>query len=327
MAESPPKAREVKFYTENSWNEPDAEPPAYKTPEVQKPDEKIADKLPAKKSNKPAYKMPGIKIVRVHSRSSSRSSSPDTPQHVPEPRHPEDHPKQYPRGKLPINLPDEARKRLAEASMFRDAPSTGYSSNSNTPSGPRLYNQLAGTASCRGTTKSMCGPRNPYVAPRRRHENHPPPMTAPNSMSTVLSSKWAKNMSYAATVRSRCSTFGTQLESRLPSVTPHKFRPFDRKMITNVHRFELPPVLYMEKEVSRYINLGREGQGPACYTIGATVAARTFNSRKKNSASATFGNAPRFGYARYSKYPSWSNNEYSATVVHRFGPGPNRYDI
>jgi len=326
MTEAAPKAREVKFYTEGSWNEPDAEPPAYKTPEVQKPDEKIADAPPARK-NKPAYKMPGIKIVRVHSRSSSRSSSPDTPQHVPEPRHLEDHPKQYPRGKLPINLPDEARKRLAEAAALRDGTPSGRPSTLDTLSGSRLFHHSTGPAPYRGTTKSQRGPRNPYVAPKRRHENLPPPMTAPNTMSTVLSSKWATNMSYTSTVRSRLSTFGTQLESRLPSVGGHTFRPFDRKMITNVHRFELPPILYMEKEVSKYINLGREGQGPACYTIGPTVAARTFNSRKANSASATFGNAPRFGYARYSKDPSWSNNEYSATVVHRGGPGPNKYDI
>eukprot|EP00959_Pyramimonas_sp_CCMP1952_P032521 682527-Pyramimonas_sp.AAC.1 len=288
------------------------------------------DKKP-RLSKKPAYQMPGIKIVRVRSGGSSRSSTPESPQQVPAPRHMEDHQKQFPRGKQPINLADVARKRLADAATSRDVSSAGQGSSiMHTMAGPRRYRHSApSTAPCRGTTTSMCGPRNPYVAPQRRHRNQAPPMTAHvmGSVSTVLSSKWATNMSYAPTVRSRLSTFGTQLESRLPSVGGHKFRQFDRKMITNAHRFELPPVLYIEKEVSKYINLGREGQGPACYTIGATVAARTCNSRKANSASATFGNAPRFGYARFSKDPSWSNNEYSATVVHQGGPAPNKYDI
>jgi len=182
--------------------------------------------------------------------------------------------------------------------------------------------------------------RNPYDAPKRRHDQQAPPMTAPSMLGDTwgmgghlgqtrvpgIASKWATTMSYSSTVRSRNTTFGTQLDARLPTAQSHTFSSMKRNMLANVHRFALLPVLYVEKEVAKLYNLGREGQGPASYKIGATVAATTFDSRKANAPKATFGNAPRFGYTRFSRLPYSGDHEYTAETQYRIGPGPNRYD-
>jgi len=208
-----------------------------------------------------------------------------------------------PRGRLAACLPDEARLR------YQMVMTTAGPCSLTMPTRHSLESRLAGA-----TSSGSCTPQLPVVfksfqfsgnsefpsMPLRKRK----PAWTGGSLS--LRSDLGSGSLGSATRRTTDtqSMFGSQVDSRKPTSQRYNFSPLPHQESTyRICRFANKQ--FYGKQILDYVNLGQEGQGPATYSVGATVAAKQISSTKPNVPKFGFGTSSRWGINTNNHNPSF----------------------